>query len=118
MSKEFRILGPLEALEDGRVLDLGGPRQRAVLALLLLRCDETVTAERLIEDVWADEPPERAANTLQSYVSRLRRELGRDTITTRPGGAGLRGRGQWVGADNRHAHSLVARYAGYVTSTS
>jgi DNA-binding SARP family transcriptional activator len=89
VSREFRILGPLEALEDGRVLDLGGLRQRAVLALLLLRCDETVTAERLIEDVWAEEPPERAANTLQSYVSRLRRELGRDTITTRPGGYAL-----------------------------
>jgi DNA-binding SARP family transcriptional activator len=86
LGREFRILGPLEALEDGRQLDLGGLRQRAVLALLLLRSAETISAERLIEDVWAGEPPDGAANTLQSYVSRLRRELGRETIATRPGG--------------------------------
>ena len=80
---EFRILGPLEALLDGQAADLGGPRQRAVLALLLLRAGQVVSSDALIDAIWADEPPETAANVLQSYISKLRKELGRDTIVTR-----------------------------------
>ena len=60
--------------------------QRAVLAVLLLREGETVPAARLIDDLWGEDPPESAANTLQSYVSKLRRELGREAIATRAGG--------------------------------
>ena len=89
MARELRILGPLEVVDDGRAVDLGGPRQRAVLALLLLHAGEAVPADRLIEELWSGSPPEGAAGTLQSYVSKLRRELGRQTIVTRGGGYAL-----------------------------
>src|SRR3954464_7826169 len=79
---EFRILGPLEVRAGGAPVRLGGPRQRAVLAILLAHANEVVPAERLIDDVWAA-PPETAANVVQSYVSQLRRTLGRDVIATR-----------------------------------
>jgi DNA-binding SARP family transcriptional activator len=69
---EFRLLGPLEASERGRRLPLGGPRQRAVLAHLLIRANEVVSADRLIDEVWGDKAPETARGTLHSYVSRLR----------------------------------------------
>src|SRR4051812_16165908 len=80
---EFRLLGPLEALVDGVPAALGGPRQRAVLALLLAHRNEVVPADRLIDGVWDEEPPETAANVLQGHVSHLRRALGRDVIVTR-----------------------------------
>jgi DNA-binding SARP family transcriptional activator len=80
---EFRILGPLEVLRDGRPVQLGGARQRAVLAILLLHAGEVVSAERLIDAVWDEEPPETARNVLQSYVSQLRKALGADVIATR-----------------------------------
>ena len=79
---EFRILGPLDVLADGAPVRLGGPRQRAVLAMLLGHANEVVPAERLIDGVW-DEPPGTAANVVQGYVSQLRRTLGRDVIATR-----------------------------------
>ncbi|HKE78388.1 MAG TPA: AfsR/SARP family transcriptional regulator, partial [Solirubrobacteraceae bacterium] len=86
MSREFRILGPLEAAVDGATAALGGPRQRAVLAILLARANEVVPIARLVDGVWGDDPPETAANLLQGYVSQLRKALGRDTIVTRGAG--------------------------------
>jgi DNA-binding SARP family transcriptional activator/class 3 adenylate cyclase/tetratricopeptide (TPR) repeat protein len=87
---EFRILGPLEVVHDGRSLPLGGTRERAVLALLLLSPNRVVSAERLAEDLWGDDPPERAVHSLRVFVSRLRkalREAGSDEIvlTQAPG---------------------------------
>ncbi|GAA2795160.1 hypothetical protein GCM10010441_20540 [Kitasatospora paracochleata] len=73
---QFNALGPLEVRSEGRSLPLGGPRQRAVLALLLLADGRTVPVERLIEGVWDGREPASARNTLQSYVSRLRALLG------------------------------------------
>ncbi len=83
---EFRILGPLEVEgAEGRV-QLGGKKQRGLLALLLLHDGEVVSAGRLIELLW-DEPPADAAKALQVNVSRLRRALGsEDVVQTRPGG--------------------------------
>src|ERR1700749_3298215 len=80
---EFRVLGPLEALVDGAAVRLGRPRRRAVLAILLGHANEVVPADRLIDDVWEDDPPDTAANVLQGYVSHLRRTVGRDVIATR-----------------------------------
>jgi len=80
---EYRILGSLEALEEGRQLSLGGPRQRVLLAVLLLHPNEVVPASRLIDDVWGEEPPETATNIVQGYVSDLRHVLGREAIATR-----------------------------------
>ena len=54
---EFRLLGPLEALSDGRPLPIGGQKQRGVLALLLLHANEVVSTDRLIDEVWGARPP-------------------------------------------------------------
>jgi YVTN family beta-propeller protein len=91
---EFRILGPLEVCSEGRQLSLGGAKQRAVLAVLLLRRNEVVSTDRLIDELWGDRPPATAAKTVQVYVSQLRKALrdrtGRDEaasvlVTKAPG---------------------------------
>ena len=83
---DFRILGPLEARRDGVELSLGGPKQRALLALLLLHANERVSHSALIDGLWGEHPPETAAKALQVYVSQLRRTVGRELVHTRPGG--------------------------------
>ena len=83
MALEFRLLGPLEVLVDGTPARLGGPRQRALLALLLVHANEVVPVARLVDEVWGDDPPVTAGNVLQTYVSQLRKALGRDAIGTR-----------------------------------
>jgi predicted ATPase/DNA-binding SARP family transcriptional activator len=80
----FGILGPLEVADDqGRELALGGPRQRAVLAILLLHAGEVVSGERLIDYVWGDRAPRTAAKTIQVYVSNLRKALGHGVLASR-----------------------------------
>jgi len=76
MGIEFRILGPLEVAEDERRLPLGGQRQRALLALLLLHANEVVSRDRLIDEVWGEEAPATVENAVQVYVSRLRKLVG------------------------------------------
>ncbi len=83
---EFRILGPLEVWDGGREVSLGGPRPRALLAVLLLYPNEVVPADRLIDELWGDESPDRAAAALRVNVSRLRKALARDILTTRSPG--------------------------------
>src|SRR5213593_2976991 len=84
---EFRILGPLEVVEDDRAVALGGPRQRTLLALLLVRANEVVSTHRLIEELWSARPPEEATNALQYHVSQLRKALAPSTaiVTQGPG---------------------------------
>jgi DNA-binding SARP family transcriptional activator len=65
---DFGILGPLEVSRSGCVVPLGGPRQRAVLALLVLEANRVVSMDRLAEDVWGGDPPEGWVTTLQTYV--------------------------------------------------
>lgn len=77
---EFRILGPLEVVAAGATVPLGGPKPRAVLATLLLDADQVVTVDRLIGGVWGEDPPPSAMNALQTYLSRLRRVLGANTL--------------------------------------
>ena len=72
---EFRVLGVLEALDAGLPVSLGGPKQRSVLAMLLLDANRSVSTDRLVDGLWGDEPPQRAAATLQVYVSNLRKAL-------------------------------------------
>ena len=69
------VLGPMQARVHGRPVDLGGPKQRSVLARLVLAHGEVVSVDRLIEDLWAGEPPPKALAALQSYISHLRRLL-------------------------------------------
>src|SRR5215208_2582440 len=83
---DFRILGPLEAHRNGAEVSTGGPKQRALLALLLLHANETVSRAALVDGLWGERPPETAAKALQVYVSQLRRALGRELVVTRPGG--------------------------------
>jgi len=72
---EFRILGPLEVLDDGRPVALPGGRGRALLALLILHAGEVVSADRLIDELWGENPPPTATTALQGLVSTLRKRL-------------------------------------------
>jgi DNA-binding SARP family transcriptional activator len=83
---EFRILGPLETWNEGREVSLGGPKQRALLAALLLRANEVVPADRLIDELWGEDSPEDAPTALRVNVSRLRKALPQDVLTTRSPG--------------------------------
>ena len=83
---EFRILGPLEVRANGHRVPLGGSKQRALLASLLLRANEVVSRDRLIDELWGASPPDTARTALQVYVSQLRKALGRDLILTQPPG--------------------------------
>jgi DNA-binding SARP family transcriptional activator len=83
---EFRILGPLEVVVDGRLLDLGGLKQRSLLAVLLLDANRPVSRDRLIDALWDEAPPATADKALQVYVSQLRKLLGKDRVITQPPG--------------------------------
>ena len=83
---EYRVLGPLEVEADGRILKLGGAKQRALLGLLLLHANEAVSRDRLIDELWNTSPPETASAAIQVYVSQLRKLVGRDVIVTQPPG--------------------------------
>ena len=79
---DYRILGPLEALDGERQLPLGGAKQRAVLAVLLLHANETLTRDVIVDELWGEDAPPTAAKVLQNCVSALRKELPPDTIRT------------------------------------
>ena len=83
---DFRLLGPLEVRADGRPLPLGGPKQRAVLAMLLLHAGEVVSTDRLIDEIWGERPPKTVHAYIQNCISRLRPVLGRELIEMRPPG--------------------------------
>jgi len=87
---DFRILGPLEVLEGGRPVALGGSKQRALLALLLLHANETLSTDRLIDELWGERAPANAAKTVQMQISRLRKALasgaGAGVVVTRERG--------------------------------
>ena len=77
---DIRLLGVLAVTRDGRHVDLGGPKQRAALAVLALDTGHVVSTDRLIEGLWGSAPPPSALNTVQVYISRLRKALGEDVI--------------------------------------
>lgn len=114
---EFRALGPLEVLDGGRLVPLGGTKQRAVLALLLLRAGTLVSADALTEAVWGECPPQRSRAVLQVYVANVRKALepdrGRGTASTRisTAAAGYRLR---VGPDelDLHRYQRILQEAG------
>ena len=84
--QEFRILGPLEVRDDQRAVALGGPRQRALLAALLLRAGSVVPTEQLVDELYGGEPPKTATASLQNAVVALRKALGPDVLVTSPPG--------------------------------
>ncbi len=83
---DFGILGPVEVSVDGRSLALGSRKQRALLAVLLLHANEVVSRDGLIDAIWGERPPPSVHQSLDSYISRLRRALGSERIVRRPPG--------------------------------
>ncbi|TQS42251.1 BTAD domain-containing putative transcriptional regulator [Cryptosporangium phraense] len=81
---EYRVLGPLEVDRNGTALDLGAPKQRTVLAMLLLDAGRVVSADRLLDAVWGDDHPPSAVASLQAYISNLRRILRDGNAVTSP----------------------------------
>src|SRR5436190_21137695 len=89
---EFRILGPLEVIEDGNPVALGTLKERLVLGVLLLHANEFVSRDRLIDDLWGDAPPPTARKAVNVYLAKLRKTLGRageDPMATADGGCRL-----------------------------
>jgi len=87
---EYRILGPIEVIDEGHSLDLAAGKQRALLAILLLRANEVVSVDELVEGLWGERPPSSAAKSLQIYVSQLRKLTQDGALLTRPPGYELR----------------------------
>jgi DNA-binding SARP family transcriptional activator len=86
---DFRLLGPLEVVDETGPLLLGGQKQRSVLALLLLEAPRPVSTDRLIDALWGEEPPRTAATSLQNFVSQLRKTVGSDVLVSKPPGYAL-----------------------------
>jgi len=84
----FGVLGPLQVVDRDRERTVSGPRQRALLAVLLLELGRVVSRSRLIDELWGDDPPPTAVNALQVHVAALRRALG-GHIRTAPSGYAL-----------------------------
>ena len=91
---DYRILGPLEVSANGRVIEIGGPKLRALLVILLLRPNESVPRDVLVHELWGEQPPVGAQHSLDVYVSRLRKSLDAaaagSVVVTRPGAYSLR----------------------------
>src|SRR5438034_6040146 len=106
---EYRILGPLEVVDEGEPVPLGRLKERLVLAVLLLHANEFVSRERLMDELWGESPPPTAKKAVNVYVSQLRRALARnavDPIGTEDGGYRIS-----VGADELdvlHLRRLLA----------
>src|SRR5881409_2797432 len=83
---QFSLLGPLSVSSDGEPIALGGQKRRALLAVLLLEPNTVVSRDRLIDALWGEDPPETARNTVQVYVSQLRKLLPKGTLETVPPG--------------------------------
>ena len=83
---EFRVLGPLEAIDGTTPLALGGRKQRALLARLVLGVNRAIPMQRLIDDLWGEDVPASSTKMIQIYVSQLRKVLPADVLRTQPPG--------------------------------
>jgi len=97
---DYWLLGPIEARDNGRAVDIGGPKQRALLTILLLSANEPVSRDVLVDRLWGECPPAGAQHTLEVYISRLRKALesaaGSQVVLTRPGSYLLRAPGERI----------------------
>lgn len=93
---EIRLLGGVDVRRAGVSVPLGGRRLRTLIALLALEAGRTVSIDRLARGIWDDQPPERVRGSLQTYISRLRRLLGDDVVSTEASGYSLRVRREQV----------------------
>jgi DNA-binding SARP family transcriptional activator len=113
---ELRLLGPVEVIgQDGSTLHVGGPKERALLALLACHPGEVVSEDRLVDALWLEEPPRTAKRTLQSYLSRVRRTLssanGSFALESHPGGWALQVSEGVLDVARVEAHAASARAA-------
>jgi DNA-binding SARP family transcriptional activator len=86
----FQLLGPLEIEDDGRTLQISRPKERALLAMLLLNANRVVSTDTLTDALWEDRVPDTALKALHVHVSHLRRLVGADRLQTRAPGYVLR----------------------------
>ena len=96
---DIKVLGPLEAYQNGRTIAPSAAKPRQILALLALQVGQVVTVPALIEELWGMNPPRSALTTLQTYIMQLRRRIEAALSTTSAGGA---------------KEVLVTRYGGYM----
>ena len=93
---QFGLLGPLEVSVDGRQIDIGTPKERQLLAVLLIDFNTTVSVDKLVDELWSESPPAQPVAGLRTYVSNLRRALsaggsgGKTLLTTESNGYALR----------------------------
>jgi DNA-binding SARP family transcriptional activator len=104
---EFRILGPLEVVDETGPVPVTGPKQRALLALLLIHAGETLSTDRIVDELWGETPPRTATTSLWNLIAQLRKVLPPDLLATKPPGYVLRLEGHAL--DLRHFEELVAR---------
>jgi DNA-binding SARP family transcriptional activator len=109
---EFRILGPLEVVEGGVPLRVGAPKDRALLAVLLVRAGEVVSTDQAAEALWGAEPPRSASASIQNSVSKLRKRLGPERVVTKPPGYALQVEGDEIDAERARLLLERARAAG------
>jgi DNA-binding SARP family transcriptional activator len=86
---DFRLLGPLEVIDETGALLLGGRKQRSVLALLMLDAPRPVATDRIVDALWGEHPPKTAGTSLQNFISQLRKLLGSEVLVTKPPGYAL-----------------------------
>jgi DNA-binding SARP family transcriptional activator/tetratricopeptide (TPR) repeat protein len=115
IAMEFRVLGLLEVVVDGQPVDLGPPKQRALLALLLSRADQPVTIDALLEELWAGAAPRAAIASLRVYVANLRRVLEPARTLHRPATV-LRTRARAYLLNSRGIEIDVRRFSGHATT--
>ncbi|WP_260695892.1 AfsR/SARP family transcriptional regulator [Streptomyces sp. IB201691-2A2] len=112
---EFRVLGPMEATVGGRAVDLGAPKQRAALALLVSQVGRAVSVDVMLEELWDGQPPPSAMTSLHAYVANLRRVLEPDRAPRRPATV-LRTRGRGYLLDGRVAEVDARRFGEWATA--
>jgi len=110
---QWRALGPVETVLDGRLVDLGPPRQRALFGLLLSRVDRLIAADVLIDELWSGDPPAAAMTSLRTYVSNLWRVLEPDRAPRAPATV-LHTRAPGYLLDSRGVEFDVHRFTGHV----
>ncbi|MGH3801529.1 MAG: AfsR/SARP family transcriptional regulator, partial [Pseudonocardiaceae bacterium] len=111
---EWRALGPVEVIVDGRLVDLGPPTQRALFGLLLSRVDQPVALDAVVEELWSGTPPPAVMASLRAYVSNLRRVLEPGRAPRAPA-AVLRTRAPGYLLDSRGVEFDVHRFGAHAT---
>lgn len=112
---EFRALGPIEAVVAGHLVDLGAPKQRALLALLVSKVGQPVAVDVIVEELWTGNPPPSAVTSLQAYVANLRRVLEPGRVPRTPATV-LRTYGRGYLLDNRVVEVDVHRFSELATA--